>query len=137
MAGTLNCALTTPEQNVFEGAIRFVVVPATDGELGILPRHAPLVGSLGFGELRLDVEGQGQQSYFVDGGFLQVLGDQVSILAASAVPAEELDAAAEELVVQELTSRGPGQGADLEAREAHARSLGIARARLRLARKAG
>ena len=132
----LSCALTTPEKKVYEGPVRFVVVPAADGELGILPRHAPLVSSLGFGELRVDEESGAKRSFFVEGGFLQVLDDDVSILAATAVDVNDLDSAAEEASLKEIASRQLGKEAGLEAKEAHARSLAVARARLRLAKRA-
>ena len=135
MPRSLHCTLTTPEQKVFEGEVQSVVVPASDGELGILARHAPLVGKIGFGELRLKVEGKGDASYFVDGGFLQVLDDQVSILAARAAPAKSLDAAAEEAGLRQLEAEKPPTGASIEAREEHTRSVDVARARLRLAKK--
>ncbi len=136
MAGSLQCTLTTPEAKVFEGAVRFVVVPVSDGELGILPRHAPLVGCLGFGELRLESEAGDKTPYFVDGGFLQVLDNHVSVLAARAVPLSSLDFAAEEASLNELEGAKPGADASSEARDEYARSLGVARARVRLAKRA-
>ena len=66
----LECVLTSPEELVFEGKVRSVVVPATDGEMGILPRHAPLIGALSYGELRIEKEDGQKAHYFVqDGGF--------------------------------------------------------------------
>ena len=136
MAGALTCTLTTPEEKVFEGAVTFAVLPASDGELGILPRHAPLVGSLGCGELRLDTEADGRTIYFVDGGFLEVLDDQLSILAARAVPAGDLDPREEEARLNEIAAQQPAENTTPEAREEYARSLAAARARLRLAKRA-
>jgi len=135
VAGVLQCTVTTPEKKVFEGPVRSVVVPAVDGQLGILPRHAPLIGLIGYGELRIDAaEGAGALHFFVEGGFVQVLGGRVSVLAANAVPAAELDASAEEEAVRAIASARPASGSGWEEREAHARSLGAARSRLRLAK---
>jgi len=132
MAGSLECTLTTPEEILFEGAVLSVVLPAADGELGILPRHAPLVCNLGYGELRLDVEGGGKSRYFVDGGFLEVLDNHVSILAASAVGAASIDPAAEDTLIQDLESQRPPAEASFEERERHGRSVAAAKAKRRM-----
>ena len=137
MAGTLQCTLTTPEEKVFEGDVRAVVVPATDGELGILPRHAPLIGSLGYGELRIDADGAEKSSYFVQGGFLQIVDNQLSILAASAVEAGALVASDEEAALRDLESKPPATGASLEERDGHTEAVGVAKARLKLASRSG
>lgn len=70
-----------------------------DGSAGVYPRRAPLVGRLGVGELRLNDVGGGSESYFIDGGFIQVKGSQVSVLTNSAQPVSEISRAkaAEEL----------------------------------------
>ena len=137
----LQCTIATPEQLVFQRAARSVVVPAVDGELGILPRHAPLVGMLGFGELRVETAGDasgaggGKSRFFVKEGFLQILGDQVTVLAAEAVPLSELDVEKDEAALLELESSPPTSGASFEERERYQRSLKVAKARVRLGRK--
>src|SRR5690606_15729979 len=68
----------------------FVTVPLYDGELGIARDHAPLIGRLGFGELRYNVGGE-TQCYYVDGGFVQVDKNVVSVLTNRALPIGELD----------------------------------------------
>jgi F-type H+-transporting ATPase subunit epsilon len=132
---TIDCTLTTPERKVFEGAVRSVVVPAEDGELGILPRHAPLVASLGTGVLRLEPASEpgAKRTYFVDGGFVQVLGDQVTVLAQVAVLASEIDRAREEAAVDEIRAAKPGLAAPIEEKDAHARALRAAKIRLQSA----
>ena len=65
---SIHCSITTPEKLVYEGTARMVVVPSSDGELGILPNHAALMSLLGVGELRLEAENGGQSSFFVSVG---------------------------------------------------------------------
>lgn len=136
MARTLHVTLTTPEEKVFEGDATWVVVPAIDGELGILPRHAPLVGQLGYGELRVEVVGGGKERFFLQGGFLQVLEDNVSVLAETAVHAASLQVQSEEAALRDVVSRSPGR-ASFDEREAHQRALAVAKVRVRLAQRGG
>ncbi len=70
-----------------------------DGSAGIYPGRAPLVGRLGIGELKLNDMDGSSESYFVEGGFIQIKGEQVSVLTNSAMPVSEISraAAAEEL----------------------------------------
>lgn len=134
MSSTLRCTLTTPEGALFEGEALSVVVPATDGELGILPRHAALLGALGCGELRLTATGESSpRRFFVDGGFVEVLDNVVTVLATRAAAADAMDAAAEEARVRELEGDRPAVGAPEEVREAWERDLDAARQRWRVA----
>jgi F-type H+-transporting ATPase subunit epsilon len=68
---------------LYEGAARGVIAPAFDGEVGILPMHAPLMTLLGRGILRVDTAG-GEQRFQVDGGFLQVVDDAVRVVTEQA-----------------------------------------------------
>ena len=94
----LQCVVVTPEKTALKTSAEFVAVPLYDGELGIAPRRAPMIGRLGYGQLRL-VEGGKTRSFYVDGGFVQVAHNEVTILTGRAVPADQLDAqvAAEQL----------------------------------------
>lgn len=81
MAGALHVRVVSPERLVYEGDASALVVPAWDGFLGILPRHAPLLALLGHG--RLTVEGPGganDRSYYVAGGVLKVENNQVTVI---------------------------------------------------------
>jgi F-type H+-transporting ATPase subunit epsilon len=129
----LHCVITTPEKLVFDAKARSVVVTAADGELGILPRHAPLVGALGHGEARVEKEGGGKARFFIEGGFVQVLAGEVVILATRAHPVESLQKAAEEANVKKLLESPPPKGATIEARAEHQEKLRAARARAKLA----
>ena len=70
---------------------QFVALPLYDGELGVAPGHSPFIGRLGYGELRVRENGKTVR-YYVDGGFVQVADNVVSVLTNSAIPAEKLDA---------------------------------------------
>lgn len=86
----LQCVVVTPESTVLDEQVDFVALPLDDGEIGILPGRSPMIGRLGYGELRLMVSGQ-PRHYYVDGGFVQVLGNVVSVLTNRAMPSTALD----------------------------------------------
>jgi len=95
----LQCIVVTPEQTALDEKVEFVVLPLFDGEIGILPGHSPMIGRLGYGEMRIRTESQ-QRRYYLDGGFVQVAGDVVSVLTNRAIPAAQVDrkSAEEQLV---------------------------------------
>jgi F-type H+-transporting ATPase subunit epsilon len=127
----LKCVVVTPERAVLDEPAEFVALPMYDGELGVLPGRAPLIGRLGAGELRLRQRGSSRR-YYVDGGFAQVRADVVTVLTAKALPAEDIDpqAAAQQLTAaQAVVPKSPAEQ-DLR-RQAEMR----ARAMLRVAQK--
>ena len=79
----MNVSLVSPEQALFDGDAAAVVAPAYDGKVGILPRHAPFLTLLGTGDLVIR-SGAGARRFHVDGGFLQVMGDKVRVVAEQA-----------------------------------------------------
>ena len=79
----LKVSVISPERVLFEGDASAVVAPAFDGEIGILPQHAPMMTLLGKGELRLGPGGN-EGRFQVDGGFLQVFRDQVRVVTEKA-----------------------------------------------------
>jgi F-type H+-transporting ATPase subunit epsilon len=79
----LTVSIISPEKTVFEGEADMVVAPAWDGQLGILPMHAPMLVLLGEGPLRVQSGGQDQR-FTVSGGFLQVIDDRVTVLSERA-----------------------------------------------------
>src|ERR1700758_491706 len=91
----VQCVVVTPERAVLDEAVDFVALPMYDGELGVLPGRAPLIGRLGFGGLRTGV-GRTVHRYYIDGGFVQVRADMVSVLTGRAMPAEEINLASAE-----------------------------------------
>ncbi len=93
MAKSFRCRLVTPEAQVFDSQASSAVVPVWDGLLGILPGRAPMVMQMGAGELRVDFADAakgGSRAFFVNDGFVQMVGNELTILAANAVPAEKL-----------------------------------------------
>ena len=91
MATALQCVVVTPETTVLDESADFVTIPLYDGEMGIARGHSPLIGRLGYGELRIRT-GDDVSRYYVDGGFVQVADNVVSVLTSRAVPAADLDA---------------------------------------------
>ncbi len=87
----LQCIVVTPEATVLDELTDFVALPLYDGEIGISPDRAPMIGRLGYGELRL-VSDHTTKRFYVDGGFVQVAANVVSVLTNRALPAAELDA---------------------------------------------
>lgn len=90
---TLQCVVVTPERTELDVQAESVTVPLFDGEIGILRGHSPLVGRLGYGLLRIKVGGL-PQNYFVEGGFVQVADNVVSVLTDKVIDAKELTSAA-------------------------------------------
>ena len=86
---TIQCVVVTPERTELDVTAESVTVPLFDGELGILPGHSPLVGRLGFGLLRIKTSGQ-LQNYFVEGGFVQVANNVVSVLTDKLLAANQI-----------------------------------------------
>ncbi len=84
MSDSLKVSVISPERVLFEGTARSVIAPAFDGEVGILPMHAPLMTLLGKGTLRLDTA-EGEKRFDVEGGFLQIIDDQVRVVAEHAI----------------------------------------------------
>ena len=87
---SLQCIVVTPETTLRDTPADFVAVELYDGEIGIAPGHTPMIGRLGFGEMRIQADGKTDR-YYVEGGFVEVLDDTISILTARAIPAETLD----------------------------------------------
>lgn len=84
---TLTVSVISPERVLFEGAAKSIVAPAFDGEVGIMPMHAPMMTLLGKGTLRVESVDAGTQRFAVDGGFLQVAEDHVRVVTEKATPA--------------------------------------------------
>lgn len=89
---TLHVEVVTAERELYNGEAEIVDAPGADGQLGILPEHAPLLALLGPGPLQIKLRGN-DSVFFVSGGFLEVSNDRVIILADTAEQAEEIDEA--------------------------------------------
>ena len=109
--------------------VEFVALPLYDGELGILPGRSPLIGRLGFGELRIR-DGGATRRYFVDGGFAQVRDDVVTVLTNRAIPAALVDTSVASRELEQAQARRAST--DVEQDE-KTRAVARARAQLRIA----
>lgn len=132
----IQVAIVTPERNVFDESAEDAVLPMFDGELGVRPGRAPLIGRLGPGELRLTIAGQ-KRAFFIDGGFVQItMSDDgqtsVSVLTPKAQPIAELTAE----TVEELQTAAANIPADEPmSRENRQKILEKARVMNRLIKK--
>ncbi len=90
MADTFHCSVVTPESAVLECDAASAVFPAWDGDVGILPRRAPLLCRLGTGILRVESDGK-TRSFFIDGGFGQMVDNKLTLLTEQARAADEVD----------------------------------------------
>ena len=127
----LQCVVVTPERTVLDEPADFVAVPLYDGELGVLPGRAALIGRLGSGELRLR-SGEAVQRFYVEGGFTQVRDDVVTVLTSRAMKAEDIDPAK----VQADMSAAQEPAATPEARTKQQDTVAKGRVQLRVAAKA-
>ena len=128
----LHCIIVTPERTVRDCQAEFVALPLYDGELGVAPRHAPLIGRLGAGEMRIGRDGR-LGRFYVEGGFVEVLGDVVSVLTPRAIPAEELDPAVAEEQLLSVRLRPARSAEEISLRQ---RLSDQCRAQLRVSRRA-
>lgn len=132
-SGQLQLVVVTPEATVLEESAEFVALPLFDGEIGIAPLHSPMIGRLGYGEMRVTHAGRVAR-YYLDGGFVQVVDNVVSVLTGRALPASNLNAGVASEQLAEARRR-PSNTPELMALRDRAEQQ--ARAQLRVARHAG
>jgi len=131
---TIKLDIVTAERAVLSEEVEYISAPGVDGVIGILPRHAPLLTALNFGELRYKKNGQ-EFHFAIGGGFMEVRPDHVTVLADSAEHADEIDEqraeAARQRAHQSLKERphGDAEFARIE------QSLRRAELRLKVARR--
>jgi len=138
MARTIHVDIVSAEGEIFSGEASMVFVPGSQGELGIAPRHAPLLTTLKAGEVRVQTEGRDEQSFYVGGGALEVQPHLVTVLADTAARAHDLDEAAALEAKQraEEAMRGRADKIDIaEAQAELARAVAQLRAIERLRKK--
>ena len=123
-----HCSVVTPERAVLECDAKFVALPAWDGEVGILKGRAPLLCKLGIGQLRIETAEE-KHLLFVDGGFAEMLGDQLTILTEDARTPEELDRQKANSELDAARALAVTDDASFEARQ---KALQRARTQLRL-----
>ena len=94
MANTIHIDVVSAEESIFAGEAEFVVLPGEAGELGIYPRHTPLITRLRPGSVRIKVSGEAEeQLIFVAGGILEVQPNVITVLADTAIRGRDLDEA--------------------------------------------
>ena len=128
----LTCIVVTPEQTVCETTADFVAVTLFDGEIGIGPGHTPLIGRLGYGEMRIR-RGEQVERFYVEGGFVEVADDVVSLLTNRAIAADKIDEQAAYRQMETARSQTAHAPAVMAARE---QAVAQARAQLRVVRRA-
>ena len=94
MAMTIHVDIVSAEAEIFSGTANMVFAPAEMGEVGIAPRHTPLLTRLKPGEVRVQMEGQEEQFFYVSGGMLEIQPHVVTVLADTALRAKDIDEAA-------------------------------------------
>jgi F-type H+-transporting ATPase subunit epsilon len=96
---TLKLEIVTPEQKIYSEDVSMVTLPGSEGELGIYPKHVPVLTTLKPGELRFVKDGR-ETAMAVGEGFVEIKGDAVSVLTDMALEAEKIDVAAAEAAVE-------------------------------------
>jgi F-type H+-transporting ATPase subunit epsilon len=132
--GSIKLEVVTAERVVYADDVDMVIAPGIEGQLGILPRHAPLLTALAYGELRIKKGGE-EDILAIGGGFMEVLPDRVIVLADSAERAEEIDldrADAARRRAEERLKQSRSEEVDFARAEA---ALRRSLARLKVARK--
>ncbi len=130
----LQLEIVTPERLAYDDVVDSVVLPGAEGEMGVLPHHAPLLATLGVGELRIRKGGE-EEFFAIAGGFVQVRPDKVVVMAETADMASEIDlekAQEARREAERALESGFDEGADLSAARA---ALATALLKIRLAER--
>lgn len=134
MAMTIHVDIVSAERSIFSGTAEMVFAPALRGEVGIAPRHAPLLSPLKPGTVRIKLAGGGEESFYVSGGILEVQPHVVTVLSDTALRGEEIDEQAAEAAKQRAEQAIRGEKTELTSAEAHAQ-LAEALAQLEMVRQ--
>ena len=130
---TMQLEIITAEQQVYDDEVELVVAPGIEGELGILAHHAPLMTALQPGEILIRKDGE--ETYLaVTGGFLEVMGNKVTILADACERSDEINEERAQIAVDRATERMSNQGTDIQLERAVA-SIRRAQVRLNVVRR--
>ncbi|MBY6204447.1 F0F1 ATP synthase subunit epsilon [Halomonas denitrificans] len=121
MASTIHVDIVSAEAEIHSGEATMVVVTGEEGELGIAPRHAPLLTRIKPGQVRVMLPEGGEEFYYVSGGLLEVQPHVVTVLADTAARADDLDEAAALRAKEDAERALADRSADMEMAEAQAR----------------
>ena len=130
MAMTIHCDIVSAEEEIFSGRAKLIVANGIQGDLGVTYGHAPLLTSLEPGPVRVVMDNGEEQVYYVSGGYLEVQPNVVSILADTALRADDLDEAAALEAQKQAQQDMLNQSADIDYSRAAAQ-LAAATAQLR------
>lgn len=120
MASTIHCDIVSAEAEIFSGSAAMVVVPGEQGDLGITPRHAPLLTRLRPGQVRVLLPEGGEEFYFISGGLLEIQPHVVTVLSDTAQRAGDLDEAAALKAKEEAERAIADRSAGMEVAQAQA-----------------
>lgn len=132
---TLHCEIITPEGTAFSGEAEMVVVPGTEGELGVLPRHQPIVAHLDVGQIRVKVSASEWRAFASSDGYFSMQNNRALVLVEGAVPSDQIDVEAANALAEDARARIQAAEAGDEAVNAFRakRDLEFAENQLRLA----
>lgn len=126
----LRCQIITQDRKLFDDDVDIVIAPGSEGEMGILPNHAPIIAALNYGELIVR-QGSVSEAFAIGGGVLQVAHNKVVVLADSAENAEEIDVARAEEARQKA-ERSMREGVAEDEAQLAALEAAVKRASLRI-----
>jgi F-type H+-transporting ATPase subunit epsilon len=130
MAMTMQLDIVSAERSIFSGTVEFLSARSVNGEVGILPRHSPMLIQLQPGEVRVKVQGGEEQFFYVGGGMLEVQAHVVTVLADTAARATDLDEAAAQEAKQRAEEALRNKSSEMDYSKAQA-ELAAAAAQLR------
>ena len=120
MTATIRCDIVSAEEEIFHGNAQMVIATGEMGELGIAPRHAPLITRLKPGQVRVQLENGEEQFFYVSGGILEVQPSVITVLADTAIRARDLDEAAARKAKEEAERALADRSDALEVAQAQA-----------------
>ena len=130
------CRLITPDARIFDAKVSYASIPMWDGKVGLMAGAGAMVGKLGAGELRVEfvdryevgikLEESGRKSWFIDGGFMQNVNNELTILAAKAVDAEAVTEAAAKTELASANAKSSADALEME-RITHERQVALAK----------
>ena len=126
MANTIQVHIVSAEEQIFSGEAYMMYAPTMMGEVGIAPRHTPLISPLKPGEIRLDMGDGKEEFFFISGGILEVQPHLVTVLSDTAIRADDLDEAAAIEAKQRAEEALADQKSDLDVAKAKAELLAAA-----------
>lgn len=129
---SFRCVIVTPDQQLLDETVKQAIVPAHDGQLGILTDRAPLLAKLGLGALTIDLAAGGRRVFFVDGGVAQMKDNVLTLVTSDAIAAEQLSAEAAQAELAKATADRANASVPADLRE---KSVRRAQVKVDLAKK--